>query len=172
MGDTPDGSEGLVIWMERLTGRTKENRVYCGGSGDCLYGDCYACPQFHDMMAKLAHYEDLEEAGRLVELPCKVGETVYEIYNNTGACLKCDYFEENPYEAITWCGNENRKETENFEGWNPELQEESVCEKQFMDIREKQPNIDWIFNNREQFGKTVFLTREEAEAALKGGGQE
>ena len=26
---------------------------------------------------KLARYEDLEEAGRLIELPCKVGDTVY-----------------------------------------------------------------------------------------------
>lgn len=28
---------------------------------------------------KLKHYEDLEEAGRLIELPCKVGDTVYFI---------------------------------------------------------------------------------------------
>lgn len=28
---------------------------------------------------KLAHYEDLEEAGRLIELPCKIGDTVYGI---------------------------------------------------------------------------------------------
>ena len=36
-----------------------------------------------DMVAKalekLAHYEDLEEAGRLIELPCKIGDTVYGI---------------------------------------------------------------------------------------------
>ena len=28
---------------------------------------------------KLAHYEDLEEAGRLIELPCAVGDTVWAI---------------------------------------------------------------------------------------------
>ena len=28
---------------------------------------------------KLAHYEDLEEAGRLIELPCKVGDMAYYI---------------------------------------------------------------------------------------------
>ena len=121
-----------------------------------------------DALKWYLHYKILQEVGYLVVLPCKVGDTVYEIYNNTSACLKCDCFDENPYEAITWCRNENRKETEYFEGWHPEIQEEPVCEKQFMDIREKQPNIYWIFNNREQFGKTVFLTREEAEAALKG----
>lgn len=30
-----------------------------------------------DILEKLAHYEDLEEARRLIELPCKVGDTVY-----------------------------------------------------------------------------------------------
>ena len=28
---------------------------------------------------KLAYYEDLEEQGRLIELPCKVGDTVYVV---------------------------------------------------------------------------------------------
>ena len=28
---------------------------------------------------KLAHYEDLEEAGRLIVLPCKVGSNVYAV---------------------------------------------------------------------------------------------
>lgn len=28
---------------------------------------------------KLAHYEDLKEAGRLIELPCKIGDKVYDI---------------------------------------------------------------------------------------------
>lgn len=28
---------------------------------------------------KLKHYEDLEEAGRLIELPCKVGDTVWNV---------------------------------------------------------------------------------------------
>ena len=30
-----------------------------------------------DLIEKLAHYEDLEEQGRLIELPCSVGDTVY-----------------------------------------------------------------------------------------------
>lgn len=37
-----------------------------------------------DCAEKLAHYEDLEEAGRLIELPCKVGDTVYLIGTFTG----------------------------------------------------------------------------------------
>lgn len=31
----------------------------------------------------------------------------------------------------------------------------------------KAPDIEWIFENREIFGKEIFLTREEAEKALK-----
>ena len=29
------------------------------------------------------------------------------------------------------------------------------------------PDLEWIFENREIFGKEIFLTREEAEKALK-----
>ena len=31
----------------------------------------------------------------------------------------------------------------------------------------KAPDFEWIFENREIFGKDIFLTREEAEQALK-----
>jgi hypothetical protein len=45
------------------------------------YGDVR--PEFGytlaDAVEKLAHYEDLEEQGRLIELPCKVGDTVYVV---------------------------------------------------------------------------------------------
>ena len=67
---------------------------------------------------KLAHYEDLEEQGRLIELPCKVGDRVYEIYR---FCI---------YGA--WEIDEHRVTLEDL------------------------PHI----------GKTVFLTKEEAEAKL------
>ena len=35
--------------------------------------------EYQKILDKLAHYEDLEEAGRLIELPCKIGDTVYGI---------------------------------------------------------------------------------------------
>ena len=31
----------------------------------------------------------------------------------------------------------------------------------------KAPDLEWIFENREIFGKEIFLTREEAERALR-----
>lgn len=33
--------------------------------------------QIPNALNKLAHYEDMEEAGRLIELPCAVGDTVW-----------------------------------------------------------------------------------------------
>ena len=42
------------------------------------HGDLYV--KQHDYISasyKLAHYENLEEQGRLIELPCDVGDTVY-----------------------------------------------------------------------------------------------
>ena len=48
---------------------------------------------------KLAAYEDAEEQGLLVRLPCKVGDTVYCIRKNPFA--KGRYVKENIAEAIT-----------------------------------------------------------------------
>ena len=40
------------------------------------------CPiMLHTVVRKLAEYEDLEEQGLLLKLPCKVGDTVYYISN-------------------------------------------------------------------------------------------
>ena len=36
-------------------------------------------PKYEDLYRKLAEYENLEEQGLLVKLPCKVGDTVYVI---------------------------------------------------------------------------------------------
>lgn len=35
-------------------------------------------------LEKLAHYEDLEEQGRLIELPCAVGDTVWTYWIDDG----------------------------------------------------------------------------------------
>lgn len=50
---------------------------------------------FPEAVAKLAHYEDLEEQGLLLKLPCKVGDGVYYVYTKCNAdgteCYKhCD----------------------------------------------------------------------------------
>lgn len=55
--------------MKRLVKLTDDNVPYCVGESECLCDDCYDCQQFNDIRTKLAHYEDLEEAGRLMILP-------------------------------------------------------------------------------------------------------
>lgn len=83
----------------------------------------YSEENFKKILAKLGRYEDLEEQGRLIELPCAVGDIVYFIHQTSTnpiiTCTNADEF------MLTLCVMEGR------------------------------------------FGKTVFLTREAAEAALK-----
>lgn len=90
------------------------------------------------LIDRLGYYEDLAEAGRLVELPCKVGDTVWFI---------------RPLAS--------KKEIT-----------ETTVEK--MVVKGKGLFMKLACNamyetSCNSIGKTVFLTREEAEAALKGG---
>jgi len=50
--------------------------------------------QCHDAVADLAHYKQLEAEGRLIELPCKVGDTVWRVIKHCtesefGDCVGC-----------------------------------------------------------------------------------
>lgn len=89
---------------------------------------------------KLQHYEDLEEQGRLIELPCKIGDTVYVVED--------------------W-------------GYRKELKEREVGVIALKGINDFSKEF-WedvyggILGNFSNIGKTVFFTKAEAEAALKG----
>ena len=131
--------------MSRLTNNNKDNPILKDvGHANCkniceheMF--CDMCP-IQEAIDKLAHYEDLEEQGRLIELPCKVGDTIWAI----------------------------------FPTWTP-----MECEVVAIEILSSTVNIetkvvdsdaDRIFWPAD-FGKTVFLTKEEAEtklAELKG----
>lgn len=83
---------------------------------------------------------NLEEQGRLIELPCKVGDTVYSFSYDIIHPFTVNGFEINKYEVEfkgSYCGEEK-----SLEYWS-------------------------IHFPVSKIGKTVFLTREEAEAALK-----
>ena len=87
-----------------------------------------------DVLNKLAHYEDLAEAGRLVELPCAVGDTVWEI---------------RLWDEVT--------ESKVIDG-----------KKYFRSVRKyKVTKTQFSLFDYRDFGKIVFLTKDEAEAALK-----
>ena len=72
--------------MGRLTTRNFENETCCAVGGCIAYEDCYECPGFQDILAKLAHYEDLEEAGRLVILPAQFDLEGFCNQLSGGAC--------------------------------------------------------------------------------------
>lgn len=110
-----------------------------------------------DALNRLAEYEDAEEQGLLVRLPCKLGDTVYWIMecsclNIDGVYSKCEFYGYEPdYEAD--CEICNRPEG-------------TKCPHQYRisEGRAREMNILMIARN---LGKTVFLTREEAEKALE-----
>ena len=66
-------------YMERLTEKIGNTNCVKGCGSNCKYGfqhcrteDWENCKTIDDVIDKLAEYEDLEEQGRLVKLPCKI----------------------------------------------------------------------------------------------------
>lgn len=108
------------------------------------------------------HYRKLDYGGRLIELPCAVGDTVWLIGKNYKKCTNhydCEHYDYNEY-LITWC--------------------EKNCPNGFRGTGVIQAIIETIKINREQVLvqlnahdnylrvpiTSVFLTKEEAEAKL------
>jgi len=97
-----------------------------------------------DLRERLKEYEDLEELGLLLKLPCKVGDTVY-----TNTSMQGWYFRKGnrPYEAkIVFIGINGADNFINVDFGNGHM-------------------LQFKFS---EIGKTVFLTQAEAEEALKG----
>lgn len=93
---------------------------------------------------KLAAYEDADEQGRLVRLPCKVGDKVYLLWS---------------------CGKHGKSVSEMVV---KHIDIDLMPDIEFACRKEKGTGSYRFFKPKD-IGKTIFLTREEAEAALKGG---
>ena len=70
--------------MERLTEKIGNTNCVKGCGLNCKYEFQYCtqedwknCKTIDDLIDKLAEYEDLEEQGLLLRLPCPIGTTVY-----------------------------------------------------------------------------------------------
>lgn len=122
--------------MERLTEKNDVGSHYfpkcfekCGGLG--ASGKCDNCENTISVCEKLGAYEDAEEQGLILRLPCKVGSNIYRITDDgveVAVCREMTVADKEMYiESVTLC--------------------------------------DWI--SFDEIGKSVFLTREEAEAKLK-----
>lgn len=140
--------------MERLT--DKIGNTYCvkGFGSNCKYGFEYCskedwenCETIADVIDKLADYEELEEQGRLVKLPCKVGDTVYCIFSRY---TKCTF---------------NNEEFDEYSCQGCEYECDSKKENYVQGMIAY--SLDWIVTNLKKFGKTAFLTKSESEAKLK-----
>lgn len=96
---------------------------------------------------RLAEYEDAEEQGLLVRLPCKVGDSYFIIRKY------CDEHGELPYATEHW-GSDCLGCSEACNG------EFRIKEGRFNDVAQ-------IVTFAKSIGKTIFLTEEEAEKALE-----
>lgn len=131
--------------MERLTERSKNTSMVWfkdNENSNMLLEPCEMSSHNSRMaIEKLATYEDAEEQGLLLRLPCKVGDTVYAFLST------CNYFTECQINKIelkpTLYGN--------------------TC--YFLEPIGHRGCLYRCFED--DFGKTVFLTKEEAEAKLK-----
>lgn len=141
--------------MERLTKRIEDENTLLTEVGDtackCFCDNytlsgCWECP-VGKAIEKLADYEDAEEQGLLVRLPCKVGDTVWD--NDFG------YPKSYEIKAFSYGYCDNYVE--------PDID----IEDQIIFYYENYSgSIAGAFPMSE-IGKIVFLTREEAEKKLE-----
>lgn len=106
-----------------------------------MKANCIKCAEEHEQLAEwleeLKSYKDAEEQGLLVRLPCKVGDTVYVPTRNFVSELRITMVSVNMHEA--------------YFSW---MLNSGIY-----------PNLDGF--SKSKLGKSVFLTREEAEKKLK-----
>ena len=130
---------------KRLTNKNwKENYdIFEDVCCDTCIEDCGECERNFNALVRLAELEDKINNGTLIELPCKVGDTVYYVE------YFCKYKGCSSTEQMICCGcaemlkRERKKETY------------IICEKKF------------ILKDLSEVNKTIFLTKEEAEAKIK-----
>lgn len=138
--------------MNRLTERSENGQVYTPYCYNAICdGICILCDYEDKILEKLADYEDLEEQGKLIRLPCKVGEDVW--------CLEEyeDGFDCSGYIFLAMCG------------------EYCITSAHYMHLENLEEQLEEMVDDCENWGHTdlniihksrVFLTREEAEQAL------
>lgn len=181
--------------MNRLT--SEDGQLYACGNGLCSDGntECANCHYANEAFLKLAEYEnvglqpehidsiieqllgylDAEQAGLLIELPCKVGDTVYIIekcenidsqldgtlWNSDGSHgtatgYYCPYEDCCPHDT-----DDCKMVRDKYAIFKDTVKEIYIYEEDMLILFE-----NCYGRYIKNFGKTVFLTREEAEKAL------
>lgn len=140
--------------MERLTDKFWRNFdpwECCGQDKYCKRGldeegGCVNGCKVPKLYRRLADCEDAEEQGLLLRLPCKVGDTVYII-------RKCSCY--NSYQSQVYKRTKCKGKTNISDGRNCR---KTTCAY----VGETKFDLKYIT----EIGKTVFLTKEEAEQKL------
>ena len=127
--------------MDRLTGKMFGRVRLVGNqltpcSRICTKRFCENCP-IQKAFDKLAHYEDLEEQGLLLKLPCKIGDTLWDIFEFV------DEYDHPEMYVVDATKIEISKDDKGI----------VYC-------------IDGVDFRGKEFGKTVFASKEEAEKKL------
>nr|DAM77815.1 MAG TPA: hypothetical protein [Caudoviricetes sp.] len=122
-------------WTERFTSDGEKAIAIHDGSD--FPDACFEGEREYDVMNALADYEDLEEQGLLVRLPCKVGDILFRI--NKGA--------RNPIIKM-------------------KVSHITIKSKSYSIKAIEEDYGEVLFSNN-VIGKTVFLTREDAEKKLE-----
>ena len=125
--------------MSRLTRRNKYGiaEPYIDLRYQCEYDDWVS-----EVADKLAEYEELEEQGRLIKLPCKVGDTVYMVQEYEYIAMEVE-------KGVVFAIGTDKANT--------------------MWISVRYENGLRYYHPSKDIGENLFLTREEAEAKLKEG---
>ena len=131
--------------MERLTKRRENGNAYV--TDDHCF-DTWANSFEGTAIDRLAYYEDMEEQGRLVVLPCKVGDKLY--------ITEPRFYNYEKHEGVQR-GICKAYEMHDRYGWVVKAS-----------LEKGEPHTLYFYRFSD-FGKTVFLTREDAERALKEG---
>ena len=153
--------------MERLTVRSFDGIAHA------------KCVSYYDIIDKLAEYEEAEEQGLLLRLPCKIGDTVYVICEcetippqldgtlygangepGTATGYYCPYEENCPHECF---------KSEDYFSCDYFKNKEAVFEDEVAAMWCDEFGVNIITSNcpvNSRLGEYVFLTKEEAEQAL------
>ena len=120
------------------------------------------CDHIRMALERLAHYEDLEEQGKLIKLPCKIGDTVY-------GSFRC--YDGNKINECKVIGIRARKLKANSECYYLVDVEFNIIDPFYNDGRLMFFKRQAVIGNNYGNWERVFFTKEEAEAALKGAEQ-
>ena len=132
--------EGNTIFVKEEYGEKVRKTGFCC-FGEHPTSNYSNCDSGYCGMEKLYNYEELEDQGFLIKLPCTIGQTVYEVQNLRKRIQSLEItsiiFHDLSYPYFCWKLKDDSGVYQNIKGF-------SITE----------------------IGETVFLTKEEAEEKL------